>query len=312
MVSSHLLMFGNMRSMQVTSYNVWLWILACAVSVLQAQDVRSSDVQQTPDLQAVTETLVQTYGPFRLESETLQQVQSAGQLPFQEDAWLTGYRVEMTDAGGQTLDRELMCHTFFGSRVPKHDIHDELRGIFSDGYTQGMRLPPGYGIFFEAGENAVWLPMFNNRNPEFANASMEVTLELVPARKVPGGLRELSTTFQSVQMPHLYYVPAKKQDVRESSFLLPFVGRIHAMGTHLHPYGVSVELINVTRNESVWKAVGKRNEEGRLVEMPVYSSTEGYRVETDDLFKIVATYDNPTEQPVDAMAGIFILYTTAR
>ena len=298
--------------MQKRTYSLCLCILACVLGAGKAQEPTLPPSQDTPDLRAVKETVIQNYGPFSLESETLQQMQSAGQLPFEEDQWLVGYRVEMTDPAGQKLDRELMCHTFFGSRIPKHDLHDELRGIFSDGYTEEIRLPPGFGIFFKAGEKAVWLPMFNNRNPELANASMKVTLELVPARKLPGGLKELNTTFQSVQMPHLYYVPPKKQDIRETSFLLPFAGRIHAMGTHLHPYGVSIELINITRDESVWKAVGTRGEDGKLVKMPVYSSPEGYPVETDDLFKLVAVYENPTEQPVDAMAGVFILYAPDR
>ncbi len=297
--------------MRKQTYILCLCMLACVSGALKAQEITSRDSWEPPDLQAV-KTVIQNYGPFNLESQTLQQMQSAGQLPFEEDHWLVGYRVEMTDPAGETLDRELMCHTFFGSRIPKHDFHDELRGIFSDGYTEEIRLPPGFGIFFKAGENAVWLPMFNNRNPERANASMKVTLELVPARKLPGGLKELNTTFQSVQMPHLYYVPPKKQDTRETSFLLPFVGKIHAMGTHLHPYGVSIELINVTRDESVWKAVGTRDEDGKLVEMPVYSSPEGYPVQAKDLFKLVAVYDNPTEQPVDAMAGVFILYAPDR
>ena len=305
-------MLANGRSMKLTSHSLCLCILTCALGVLKAQELASGPNQETLGIEAVTKTVVQNYGPFSLESETLQQMQSAGQLPFEEDHWLVGYRVEMTDPAGQKLDRELMCHTFFGSRIPKHDLHDELRGIFSDGYTEGIRLPPGFGILFKAGEKAVWLPMFNNRNPELANASMKVTLELVPARKLPGGLKELNTTFQSVQMPHLYYVPPKKQDIREISFLLPFVGKIHAMGTHLHPYGVSLELINITRNESVWKAVGTRGEDGRLVEMPVYGSTEGYHVEADDLFKLVAVYENPTDQAVDAMAGMFILYAPDR
>ena len=305
-------MLANRRSMKVTSYSLGLCMLACVLGVAKAQELTSRDNQETPDLRAVKETVVRNYGPFNLEPATLQQMQSVGQHLFEEDHWLVGYRVEMTDQAGQKLDRELMCHTFFGSRIPKHDLHDELRGIFSDGYTEGIQLPPGFGILFKAGEKAVWLPMFNNRNPELANASMKVTLELVPARKLPGGLKELTMTFQSVQMPHLYYVPPKKQDIRETSFLLPFVGKIHAMGTHLHPYGVSLELINITRNESVWKAVGTRDEDGKLVEMPVYSSPEGYPVETDDLFKLVAVYENPTEQPVDAMAGIFILYAPDR
>ena len=169
--------------MQKQIHSLCLCILACVLGAGRAQELTSLDSQGTPDLRAVKETVVQNYGPFNLESRTLQQMQSVGQLPFEEDHWLVGYRVEMTDPAGQKLDRELMCHTFFGSRIPKHGFHDELRGIFSDGYTEEIRLPPGFGIFFKAGEKAVWLPMFNNRNPELANASMKVTLELVPARK---------------------------------------------------------------------------------------------------------------------------------
>ncbi len=235
-----------------------------------------------------------------------------GLLPFNEDLWLVGYRAEMTDPSGEPIDREFMCHTFFGSRLPQHAHHDEVRGIFSDGYTEEVRLPPGFGILFRAGEKAVWQPMFNNRSPALANASMKLSLDLIPARKLPGGLTALDTTFRSVQMPHLYHVAAGKTDIRETIFLLPAVDKIHVMGTHLHPYGVSIELVNVTRNESVWKAVGTRDQDGRLVKMPVYSSSTGYAVKPDDIFKLVAVYENPTEQPVDAMAGIFILYTPKR
>ena len=45
--------------------------------------------------------------------------------------------------------------------------------------------------------------------------------------------------------------------------------------------------------------------------MPVCVNSEGYDVGADDQFKLVAVYENPTEQPVDAMAGVFILYSPA-
>ena len=77
----------------------------------------------------------------------------------------------------------------------------------------------------------------------------------------------------------------------------------------IYPYGVSIELINLTRDEPVWKAVGRRDEEGTLVSMPVYENTEGYTVRPDDRFKLVVVYENTTSEPVDAMAGIFVLYS---
>ena len=43
--------------------------------------------------------------------------------------------------------------------------------------------------------------------------------------------------------------------------------------------------------------------------MPVYLNPEGYDVEAEEQFKVVAVYENPTEQPVDAMSGVFILYS---
>jgi hypothetical protein len=80
------------------------------------------------------------------------------------------------------------------------------------------------------------------------------------------------------------------------------------MGTHIHPYGVSIELINVTRNETVWKAIGSRSSKGELMSMPVYTNPEGYVVRPDDQFKLVAVYENTSAKSIDAMAGVFVLY----
>ena len=55
--------------------------------------------------------------------------------------------------------------------------------------------------------------------------------------------------------------------------------------------------------------MGARDGSGKLVKMPVYLNPEGYDVEAEEQFKVVAVYENPTEQPVDAMSGVFILYS---
>jgi len=139
--------------------------------------------------------------------------------------------------------------------------------------------------------------------------SMRLTLNVVRAKNVNFQITSLRTTFRTIRNPgDMYFVPPGK-DIRETKFSLPFAGKIHAMGTHIHPYGVSIELFNVTRNEQVWKAVGERDANGTLVKMPVYQNPVGYAVGKEDQFKLIATYDNPTQKPVDAMAGVFVLYT---
>jgi len=267
---------------------------------------------QTPERHSsptmIVEPLVHEYGPFELKPDRLQQYPPIMEFTFPEDIWLVGYEVRMTDPHGQRLARELQCHTFLGTSMPAHHVHEEVVGIFSDGYTEEFELPVGYGIFFKGGEKILWNPMFNNRNDAPKMASMRLTLNVVRARNLNFKLTPLKTTFRSLRSPgDIYYVSPGK-DVRETTFKLPFTGKIHAMGTHIHPYGVSIQLYNVTKNEMVWTALGKKDERGNLVEMPKFESSSGYSVGKDDEFKLIATYENTTTKPVDAMAGVFILY----
>ena len=279
-----------------------------SAAVLTGVMLSAAFFAETPAEQAaLVESLEHTYGPFPLKAESLQQVPPRMEVVFPEDLWLVGYNTEMVDASGKRLSRELQCHTFLGTSLPAHQSHETVAGLFSDGYTETFHLPPGFGILMKAGQKVYWTPMFNNRLPWVATASMRLVMDVIRARNLKQPLQPLTTTFRTIQNPDLYYVPPGR-DVHETTFRLPFTGKIHAMGTHIHPYGVSIELVNVTRNTTVWKAQGRRGEDERLISMPVYSNQDGYDVRADDQFKLIAVYQNPTSKPVDAMAGVFILY----
>ena len=43
--------------------------------------------------------------------------------------------------------------------------------------------------------------------------------------------------------------------------------------------------------------------------METFSSAEGYAVHAGETYRVTAAYENPTQAPVDAMAGIYILYS---
>ena len=109
--------------------------------------------------------------------------------------------------------------------------------------------------------------------------------------------------------PFLYMV-GPGRDVKEREYRFPYRGTIHAMGVHMHPYGRSFELINTSTGEQVWKAEGRIGADGKLFELPLYSSTEGYDFDTQDHFLLRAIYENPTDIEQDAMAGLFIFFST--
>ena len=123
-----------------------------------------------------------------------------------------------------------------------------------------------------------WMPMFNNRGTESVRVQMRVLLRVIREKDRIRPLKPLHSSLRSVQVPHLFFVPPGK-DERQVTFSLPFNGRIHFLGTHIHPYGVSIELYNTSRNEQVWKCVRKKQPDGP---MEVYSSAEGYPVKAGE------------------------------
>jgi len=253
------------------------------------------------------EVLIHTYGPFVL-NPGLQQMPPGMQVTFPDDLWVVGYHTETVDKAGLPSSRELQCHTYLGTSMPAHHSHDTVDGLFTDGYTPGLDLPPGFGIRVNAGEKLLWTPMFNNRNNDSVVVSMRLELKVLRGKESSPPLEPLEMTFRSVHEPDLYRAPPGTS-VESTDLTLPAGHTIHVIGTHIHPYGQSIELVNTQRHETVWKAVGTRGADGKLVSMPLYSDSAGYPIKPGDRFELIATYNNPTQHLVDAMAGVFILYS---
>jgi hypothetical protein len=224
---------------------------------------------------------------------------------FAEPVWLIGYRTDILDAQGNQPRENYLCHTFFGDQRVMQRQDQELKGIYSDAFTPEVRLPEGFGIPLSPDERLHWMPMFNNRGEEPVRVAMRVVLTLIRAKDLRKPLKPLYANLRSVQVPHLFFVPPGR-DERQVSFELPFNGRIHLLGTHVHPHGVSIELYNASRQERVWKGTRTGDPSGA---MQVFSDSEGYPVRAGETFRITSVYMNPTADRIDAMAGLFMLYS---
>ena len=227
---------------------------------------------------------------------------------FAEAVWIIGYKTEILDSQGRPPREDYLCHTFFGDqRVTQHE-DQEIKGIYSDAFTPQVQLPEGFGILLTPDEGLHWMPMFNNRDEQPARVAMNTILVVIRGKDLKRPLTPLYSTLRSVAVPHLFFVPPGRHE-KTTTFECPFDGRIHFLGTHMHPHGVSIELFNVSRRERVWKGSRTLDAKGRMVGMEVYSSGEGYSVRAGETYRVTAVYDNPTRGPIDAMAGLFMLYS---
>jgi hypothetical protein len=121
-------------------------------------------------------------------------------------------------------------------------------------------------------------------------------------------LRPLMGFVVSVVKPELYWVKPGDTDVRRRSFTMPVTGRVHAAGAHLHPHGRWVDLrrehdgavLLTTRMDDATDVATQR--------LSTYASTEGFFVREGDEYTVGAEYANPTDRPIDAMAGLFLFY----
>ena len=276
----------------------------CDAEVLN--DFRPSAI--TSEYGAVSQVEFST-GLIGLEPQILaaHMPQAMRNFSFAESVWIIAYRTEIVDANGRPPVENYLCHTFFGDQHVSQREDQEMRGLYTDAFTPDVRLPEGLGVRVVAGDSIHWMPMFNNRGDAMARVRMKVRLSVIREKDLKKPVTQLYATLRSVSMPHLYFVQPGN-DTRQTTFKLDFEGKIHFLGTHIHPYGSEVELFNLSRNELVWRGA-RKGKAGHVSEMGVYSDVKGYEVRPGEMFRVKVEYQNPTKGPIDAMGGLYVLYS---
>jgi len=91
---------------------------------------------------------------------------------------------------------------------------------------------------------------------------------------------------------------------------LPFDTTVHHISGHLHPYGESIELIDLETKRCVFSVTATSfTDKLGVASMSESQSREGIPLVKDRRYELVARYHNTTAEPIDAMA---ILYFYAR
>ena len=259
---------------------------------------------RTPDLLLVDSHVLAFHSPG-----------SMLQFRFTEPVWVIAYQTEIHGPDGKEPAENYLCHTFFGNQKVEQlkspdgkVISDEMRVLFSDAFTRQVRLPQGFGLQLSPEDSLDWMPMFNNRGDRVARVGMRAKVHFIREKDLGKPLRPLHTLLKAVRTPHLFFVDPGRHE-QETTFELPFDGRIHFIGAHIHPYAASITLFNVSRRERVWRGLAQTNPGGQTSGMDTYSSAEGYPVRAGETFRLTSAYQNPTQFPIDAMAGVFLFFS---
>jgi len=90
-------------------------------------------------------------------------------------------------------------------------------------------------------------------------------------------------------------------------FNLPFDTRVHYIAVHLHPFAESLELIDRTTGETIFRSMARNSEDKiGLEEVEYFSSVEGVPVFKDHEYELVSVYNNTSGENQDSMAVMFL------
>ena len=250
---------------------------------------------------------------------------------------LTGFSTRVVDiTTGEKMGDEFFCHS-------QLQLDNNTRLLVNATGIDVIRFPDGFGMPIqqilkgvpESGREVSLLGMVLNNHEENIDrlTKLEVTLEYLTAddwQKSPGmkklfkvgipvmvqqeGSAGMHHDMGDVQMvedlpAHWVVPPGRQVQQKKYSDVLPVDATVHYIAVHMHNYGVSMRLTDLTENKVLWQTnVVNESNRVQIQEIPVYRSVTGFPMYRDHEYEVEAVYDNSSDRPVDAMAVMYIFY----
>lgn len=258
--------------------------------------------------------------------------------------WVTTYRTEVVDAlTGEPMGDEFFCHSQL--QIPNATrLMVTATGSAEIRFPEGFGMPLTQ-IVAGLPADERWLTFLgmalNNHRPDidryakiratveyWTNADVGTPPRLKKLYKVglPMTVEDLEGYTPPPEMAidedvtthcvlvegikgHWIVPPGPQITRKEYDRIVPVDARVHYAIVHLHNYGVYLRLTDKTTGEKLWQTnVVYEPDRVQILEIPHYSSAEGFPVYKDHVYEIEASYDNTTDHDVDAMALIDLYY----
>lgn len=231
--------------------------------------------------------------------------------------WLRGFQTTIHDAEGRPLSRRLLHHINL-FHLERRQLLEPVfeRTIAAGQETDDVSLPASIGVRIESGAEMALLSAWTNETGEdLHDVVLEFVLPYLPENTSPRprsvGSFAIDLGFRPGQTDAFDVGPGRT--VHQRDIVFPTGGRILGIGGHLHDYGESIALVDLTNGKVLFELRAKADSAGKVssVGRRLFSVTgEGLRIRAGRPYRVVAIYQNPLGRTlVDGgmalLAGIF-------
>lgn len=272
-------------------------------------------------------TVVVTQGPFSpppVEAGAAMPMMDGMQMPGMADTivqrlnwpvsgWLRGFHLDVCDAQGHAFPEEVVHHLVLidlGRRQLWRPVAERVLGIGEE--TADASLPESIGVPVKRGEPMAIHIMWHNLTGRPIRAWYRLTLLYTPANQAPRPVDVLPVVFEvspAIGMLPSYNIPAGRSE-RAFPFTVPVGGRVLAVGGHMHDYGRSMAIEDVSTGRVLFRVSSAQSADGRVVGIHrklLAIRGRGVRLKANHPYRITATYDNPT---ADSISGVMAQLAT--
>jgi len=244
-------------------------------------------------------------------------------LPF--SGWMSGFRIELTDAAGRPVPSELLHH--YNLIDPTHRelfLPIARRVLAAGGETGAVRMPRWLlGAPFVKGDRLVANAMLHNPTMQsYSGVRTRLILTYTDVGHWYPLVRAYPWQFdvafpvgdKSFDLP-----PGQSEKFYEGSPAVP--GKIVGIGGHVHDHAVALELRDLTTGKVIWRATPITDSTGHVVGMPqkklIGWRGVGVRIRPEHRYRVTVVYNNPTggtlpEGGMGVVAGLFRLSSDAK
>jgi len=233
-------------------------------------------------------------------------------VPF--DAWVHGYRAELSDAQGARVPRRVLHH-IDTTRPAARDLFLPVaqRFVALGAESEAQNLPAWLaGVRLRRGEPLLVSTMLHNPTATpYSGVRVRLVLQYTETRP----LREVAGFRVDVMFPtgpmEFDLPPGRTVRSWDGSPAVP--ARILGLSGHLHRYAEWMELRDLTARRVIWRARPRTDASGEVTSMPVSLPHLGLGrvVYPTHRYRITASYFNPTGHtiPEGGMAKVGGIFT---
>jgi hypothetical protein len=233
------------------------------------------------------------------------------------DGWYRGFKYELVDAQGTVLDRRILHHMIvinFDRRQLLYPAVERLGGAGSE--TDDASVPKTIGVPLSKGTNLGFYIMWHNGTGKDLDAVyLRYSMLWTPTNQNPRPVSSMPIYMDvnlTVGGTNMFDAPPGVS-TKAYEFTLPVSGRLLGVGGHMHDYGSMVQLEDAQSGKELARVTAQRDSAGRVLKVSrklFGVSGEGLKLEAGHRYRVVATYDNPSQKTSPGvmahMVGLFV------